>query len=84
MFLALTFLATALFVAGCYSLRNFLTALKAEGISSDDPFFSKISLLFTPNIQDPSLKKQQKRVIWLFCGALLVLFVARSAATQTA
>lgn len=73
----LTAIGIALTILGVMSLRGLLRTPVAQTLKSTDPFSRTIAILFTTGISDANFRRRQRRTIWLFCGAMLVLYLAR-------
>ena len=78
----LTLMAIVLFAAGVRSLF----ALQQLGAPTDaeraDPFFNFVGLLFSTATRTDEFRVVQRRTIWLFCGSMLLLYLARMSLIQ--
>ena len=76
-FVLITALAVAAFAGGVVSLAN----LRQLGSPTDreraDPFLQSVTFLFSTEPRGEAFRKVQRRTIWLFCGAILLLFAAK-------
>lgn len=79
----LTLTAVGLFVAGIRSLISLNRMALPEVPERQDPFFDLIGLLFFTGTRTPEFEKLQRRTIWLFSTAMLLLYLARVAFMQT-
>lgn len=77
--LLLTFIGTALFIAGCYSFRALRRLQAPEHNNEKDPFGQSISLVFSTGERSPEFGRRQRQTIFYFSAAILLLFVARFA-----
>lgn len=77
LFVVLTVLGNVLAVGGAFSLRRLLRLPFAQGLKPRDPFSRTIAILFTQDADDADFRRCQRQTIWLFCGAMLVLYLAR-------
>jgi hypothetical protein len=80
LFILLTSMGVAVMVLGFFSLQSLMSAT-SESSAGDkrDPFLAGrvLSALFNTKHADMTLRRLQKRTIWLFCGSMLLFFVAR-------
>ena len=77
LFTLLTILGSLLAVGGLLSLRRLLQLPLGQQFQSRDPFSQSIAILFAAEVGDVEFRRLQRRTIWLFCGAMLVLYLAR-------
>jgi hypothetical protein len=79
-----TALAIGMFVAGVVSLKRLKRIDQPTDAERVDPFYTSVALLFSTTPRSHEFRAIQRRTIWLFCGSLLLLFLARVAMIQTA
>ena len=79
----LTLFATGLFIAGMRSLALLNRIDEPSNAERSDPFFTLVALLFSNAKRSDKFRKLQRRTIWLFCGSILLLYVARVAFVQS-
>lgn len=77
LFYLLTGLGTLAFVLGVVQLFLLRKLVPRESKIRYDPFDNIVSVLFTTSHQNPEITRRQRFVIWTFCIAILLLFVAR-------
>lgn len=77
-----TLIAVGLFVAGVRSLNSLKRLDEATGADRSDPFYTSVALLFSTSPRDAKFRGRQRQTIWLFCGAILLLYFARIAYVQ--
>ncbi|GAA5508879.1 hypothetical protein Rcae01_04348 [Novipirellula caenicola] len=80
----LTLIAIGLFVAGVRSLASLKRIAEPTDTERSDPFFTSVTLLFSTANRSDEFKLVQRRTIWLFCGSILLLYIARVAFLQSA
>lgn len=80
-FVILTILGSAAFVLGVVQTVRLRKSVKRDDTSqAGDPFGSStIDDLFSVSHGNRERLQQQRRVIWMFCLAVLLLFLARHA-----
>jgi len=72
-----TLIAVGVFIAGVRSLNSLKRLDDATGSERSDPFYTSVALLFSTSPRDAKFRSRQRRTIWLFCGAILLLYFAR-------
>lgn len=84
MYAVLTLIAIGLFVAGVRSLVALRRIDGPTAAERSDPFFTSVTLLFSTADRSDEFRSVQRRTIWLFCGSILLLYIARAVFVQSA
>ena len=75
----LTILAIGLFIVGLKSLGSLKRLGEPTSLERADPLYTSVTLLFSTSPRNNEFRAAQRRTIWLFCGAILLLYLARVA-----
>ena len=78
MTLLLSLAGTILFLLGVWSFVQLRQLAKQEKIAPNDPFGNYLAVLFWTGERTLDFRRRQRRTIWLFCGAALLLYIARA------
>ncbi|QDV27959.1 hypothetical protein [Aureliella helgolandensis] len=79
----LTLLSVGLLIAGVRSLVLLQRIDEPTDSERSDPFYTPVTLLFSTAPRSAKFGAVQRRTIWLFCGSILVLYLARAAFMQS-
>ncbi|MCR9201196.1 MAG: hypothetical protein NXI04_21355 [Planctomycetaceae bacterium] len=79
----ITFLAVLLFAAAIKSLGGLKEMYDHTDSGPKDPLHTSFSVLFSTNPPSPEFRSHQRRIIWMFCGSMLLLYVARIVSVQS-
>ncbi len=80
----LTLIAIGLFIAGLWSLASLKRIAEPTESERADPYYTSVTLLFSTVNRGDEFRKVQRRTIWLFCGSMLLFYLARITFEQTA
>ena len=79
----LTLVAIGLFSVGVASLISLHGLDNPTSLERSDPFYTYVTLLFSTAPRSQEFRVAQRRTIWLFCAAILLLYLARVAFLST-